>query len=236
MGHKVNPTSFRIGTLFDWQSRWFNERTYRDHVKEDVLLRKWLLEKLRQAFVSKVIIERSMRGITVSIHTSRPGVIIGRGGAGVEEIRKEIARRVAGKPQVKVNIEEVRDPDKDARLVALSVADQIEKRMPFRRVLKTSVDRVVSAGAEGVRIAVSGRLNGADMSRSEWAVEGSVPLHTLRAEIDFARTIAYTTYGTIGIKVWIYKGKRFKSERPTASAADGQRQLTAPTRGKREAN
>ena len=234
MGHKVSPTSFRLGVLYDWQSRWFNERKYRDQIKEDVGLRNWLLAKLRNAFVSKVLLERSARGLTVSIFTSRPGVIIGRGGAGAEDLRKSLARRVKGKPQIKLNIEEVRDPDRDARLIGLNVADQIEKRLPFRRALRTAVERASAAGAEGVRVAVSGRLNGAEMSRSEWAAEGSVPLHTLRADIDFARTTAYTTYGTIGIKVWVYKGKRFG--RPTDQAAapvagSGQRQLTAPTRG-----
>jgi small subunit ribosomal protein S3 len=235
MGHKVNPVSFRIGILYDWQSRWFNERTYRQQIKEDEIIREWLLKKLRSAFVSKIVIERSARGITVGIFTSRPGVIIGRGGSGAEELRKEVARRVKGKPQVKLNIEEVRDPDRDARLLAQNVAEQIEKRMPFRRVLKNSVERAMSAGVQGVRVGVSGRLNGAEMSRTEWAAEGSVPLHTLRAEIDFAKATAYTTYGTIGVKVWLYKGKRFEKEQtamPTP-VATGQRQLTAPTRGNR---
>ncbi|MFO0704480.1 MAG: 30S ribosomal protein S3 [Candidatus Andersenbacteria bacterium] len=236
MGHKVNPVSFRIGTLYDWQSRWFNERTYRTLIQEDVTLRDWLLKKLKSAFVSRITIDRSMRGITVSIYTSRPGVIIGRGGAGAEELRKEIARRVKGRPQVKLNIEEVRDPDRDARLIGLNVAEQIEKRIPFRRALRSAVERGRSAGLQGVRIALSGRLNGADMSRTEWAVEGSVPLHTLRADVDFARVTARTTYGAIGVKVWAYKGKRFGREveqnatRPTVT---GQRQLTAPTRGAR---
>jgi len=236
MGHKVNPVSFRIGTLFDWQSRWFNQRTYRQQIQEDVELRDWLLEKLRAAFVSRIIIERSMRGITVAIYTSRPGVIIGRGGAGAEELRKEIAHRVKGRPQVKLNIEEVRDPDKDARLIGLNVAEQIEKRIPFRRALRSAVERGRAAGLQGIRVALSGRLNGADMSRTEWAVEGSVPLHTLRAEVDFARVTARTTYGAIGVKVWAYKGKRFGREveqstnRPDVA---GQHQLTAPTRGGR---
>ncbi|MFO0702880.1 MAG: 30S ribosomal protein S3 [Candidatus Andersenbacteria bacterium] len=233
MGHKVSPTSFRLGTLYDWQSRWFNERAYRDQVKEDVKLRDWMLGKLRNAFVSRIILERSARGLTVTIYTSRPGVIIGRGGAGAEELRKALAKHVKGKPQIKLNIEEVRDPDRDARLIGLNIADQIEKRLPFRRALRTAVERAGAAGAQGVRVAVSGRLNGAEMSRSEWAAEGSVPLHTLRADIDFARTTAYTTYGTIGVKVWVYKGKRFGREvdtTQTTTAAGGQRQLTAPTR------
>jgi len=238
MGHKVSPTSFRLGVLYDWQSRWFNERAYRDNIKEDVGLRDWLLAKLRNAFVSKILVERSARGLTISIFTSRPGVIIGRGGAGAEDLRKMIAKRVKGKPQIKLNIEEIRDPDKDARLIGLNVADQIEKRLPFRRALRTAVERASAAGAMGVKVSVSGRLNGAEMSRSETAVEGSVPLHTLRADIDFARTTAYTTYGTIGVKVWVYKGKRFgrATDQTTSSAAGGQQQLTAPTRGSRPAN
>jgi small subunit ribosomal protein S3 len=234
MGHKVNPVSFRLGNIFDWQSRWFDERNYRTLIREDVTLHDWLLEKLRAAYVSRIVIERSARGITVTIHTSRPGVIIGRGGAGAEELRKDISRRVKGKPQIKLNIEEVRDPDRDARLLAIGMAEQIEKRMPFRRVLKGAVDRARSAGVLGVRVSVSGRLNGADMSRSEWAADGSLPLHTLRAEIDFARATARTTYGAIGIKVWTYKGKKFgkEIENPQAVGA-GQRQLTAPSRGSR---
>jgi len=230
MGHKVNPTSFRIGILFDWQSRWFNERAYRDQIKEDARIRDWLSKKLKGAFVSKIIIERSARGLTISIYTSRPGVIIGRGGSGAEDLRKAISRLVKGKPQVKLNIEEIRDPDRDAHLIAVGVAEQIEKRMPFRRVLKSAVERASNAGAQGVRVSIAGRLNGADMSRTEWSAEGSLPLHTLRADIDFARITAHTTYGTIGVKVWIYKGKKFErtSESPTA-VTSGQRQMTAPT-------
>ncbi len=235
MGHKVNPTSYRLNTLYDWQSRWFNERNYRDQIKEDVVIREWLFEKLKTAMVSKVVIERSARGLTVSIYTSRPGVLIGRGGAGAEDLRKEISRRVKGKPQVKLNVEEVRDPDKNARLIGLNVAEQLEKRMPFRRVLKGAVERAMSAGAEGVRVTVAGRLNGADMSRTEWQVEGSVPLHTLRADIDYAQATARTTYGAIGIKVWVYKGKKFEHESAEESTPQvtGQQQLTAPTRGPR---
>lgn len=234
MGHKVNPVSFRLGTLYDWQSRWFNQRTYRQLIREDVEIREWLLTKLRAAFVAKVVIERSARGITVTIYTSRPGVIIGRGGSGAEELRKEIARRVKGKPQVKLNIEEIRDPDRDARLLALNVAEQLEKRIPFRRALRSAIERGKGAGLIGVRVSVSGRLNGADMSRTEWAVEGSVPLHTLRAEVDFATATARTTYGAIGVKVWAYKGKRFGREIDQQTArpvVTGQRQLTAPSRG-----
>ena len=235
MGHKVNPISFRLGILYDWQSRWFNQRTYRAYIKEDVMLREWLTERLKSAFVAKIVIERSMRGITISIHSSRPGVIIGRGGAGAEELRKMIARRVKGRPQVKLNIEEVRDPDRDAQLIAQNVAEQLEKRIPFRRALRSSVERARSAGLQGVKVAVAGRLNGADMSRTEWAVEGSVPLHTLRAEVDFARATARTTYGAIGIKVWVYKGKRFGREiqnQTQPPEVAGQHQLTAPTRGR----
>jgi small subunit ribosomal protein S3 len=234
MGHKVNPVSFRLGVLFDWQSRWFSQRNYRAYVKEDVELRDWLFEKLRAAFVGKITIDRSMRGISVNIFTSRPGVIIGRGGAGAEELRKEIARRVKGRPQVKLNIEEIRDPDRDARLIGLNVAEQIEKRIPFRRALRSAVERGRGAGLQGIRVSLSGRLNGADMSRTEWAVEGSVPLHTLRADVDFARVTARTTYGAIGVKVWAYKGKRFGREVETQTVRPnvaGQHQLTAPTRG-----
>jgi len=233
MGHKVNPTSFRIGILFDWQSKWFNQRTYRQQIKEDTEVRDWLAKKLRTAFVSRIMIERSARGLTVTLFTSRPGVIIGRGGAGAEELRREIAKRVKGKPQVKLNIEEIRDPERDANLIALNMAEQIEKRLPFRRVLKGAIERARSAGVQGIRVGVSGRLNGAEMSRTEWLADGNLPLHTLRAEIDYARATAYTTYGTIGVKVWVYKGQRFGREiEPTAPVVSGQRQLTAPSRGR----
>jgi len=235
MGHKVNPTSYRLNTLYDWQSRWFNERKYRDQIQEDVRVRDWLFKKLKTAMVAKVMIERSARGVTITIFTSRPGVLIGRGGSGAEELRKEISRMVAGKPQVKLNVEEVRDPDKNARLVAINVAEQLEKRMPFRRIVKSSVERAMSAGAQGVRINVAGRLNGADMSRTEWQVEGSVPLHTLRADIDYAQATARTTYGAIGVKVWVYKGQRFEHESAGEAkpVVTGQQQLTAPIRGAR---
>ncbi len=233
MGHKVNPTSFRIGTLFDWNSKWFNQRIYRQLIKEDSEIRDWLTKKLRSAFVSHIGIERSARGITIAIHTSRPGVIIGRGGAGAEELRKEIAKRVKGKPQVKLNIEEIRDPERDAHLISLNMAEQIEKRLPFRRVLKGAIERARGAGVQGIRVGVAGRLNGAEMSRTEWLADGSLPLHTLRADIDFAKATAFTTYGTIGIKVWVYKGQRFGREvEPTAPVVSGQRQMTAPQRGR----
>lgn len=235
MGHKVNPISFRLGTLYDWQSRWFNEKNYRNLIKEDVKIREYLQGKLQGAYVSRIEIERSARGLTVIIYTSRPGVIIGRGGAGAEDIRKEISRQVKGKPQIKLNIEEVRDPDKDARLLGLGVAEQLEKRVPFRRVLKSTVERGRNAGLQGIKVSIAGRLNGADMSRTEWAVEGSVPLHTLRAEVDFATVTARTTYGAIGIKIWTYKGKKFRKEpEPVMQVpTTGQQQLTAPTRGER---
>ena len=215
MGQKVNPTSFRLGYTKNWSSKWFSKKNFSEYLEQDYKLRKLITEKLRDAAISKVEIERSPRGVVFSIFTPRPGIIIGRGGAGVEELREMLSREVEKlfekKLEVKVNIEEVKEPLGNAAVIARGIAEQLEKRVPFRRVIKQSIDRSKdSVGVKGIKIMVSGRLNGAEMSRTEQVFDGNIPLHTLRADIDFAKDEAYTTYGIVGIKVWVYKGQVFK--------------------------
>lgn len=215
MGQKVNPTSFRTGYIKDWKSKWFSNKNFGEYLEQDYKLRKLIHKRLKDAAISKVDIERSPRGITFSIFTPRPGIIIGRGGAGVDELKeilmKEVEKLFGKRLDVKVNIEEVKDPLANAAVIARGIAEQLEKRIPFRRAIKQSLDRSKdSMGVKGIKVMVSGRLNGAEMSRREWVAEGNIPLHTLRADIDFARDEAYTTYGVIGIKVWVYRGQIFK--------------------------
>ncbi len=212
MGHKVNPKSLRIGITTGWRSRWFAGKGYQQKLQEDVTLRRAVMKKYRHAAVADVEIERSAHNIKVIITTSRPGVIIGRGGSGIEDVTKFIKDTVfpGKKVAISVDVREIRQFEENAALVAQNVAEQLEKRMPFRRVLKSMLDQVEKTrGVEGVKISVSGRLNGAEMSRTEWLSRGRIPLHTLRADIDFARDVARTTYGAIGVKVWIYKGEKF---------------------------
>lgn len=213
MGHKINPFLNRLGIIRDWRSRWFNSKKYKRYLKSDIELRGFLEKKLSNAAVEDVIIERSANSVTISVYSARPGVIIGRGGTGAEELKAEIIRKIKEKADVKVNIIEVRNPALSAKLVAQSIAEQIEKRAPFRRTLKQAIERTMqNKQAEGIKIAISGRLDGAEMSRTEWLSAGKIPLQTLRADIDFAKHNAYTTYGVIGIKVWIYKGEIFESQ------------------------
>ncbi len=212
MGQKVHPKAARIGIVKTWNSKWFSDKKYRNQLEEDIALREYLRRKLQNAFVSKVELERTAESIIFNIHTSRPGVIIGRGGAGIEELEKNLKKKVSGKKQVKVNIIEVPRADADAQLLALSMKEQIEKRIPYRRVLKNALSRSLQAGVKGVKVYVSGRLDGAEIARTEWLAEGSLPLHTFRADVDFGQARAKTTYGVIGIKVWIYKGEVLKEK------------------------
>ncbi len=217
MTHVVHPYSHRLGIIRDWKSRWFgkNTTTYVDYLRADVLVRAWLTKKLRGMYVSVIEIERSEKQYRIAIHTSRPGMIIGRGGDGIDKLRaalkKEMARLKIIAPQdVKLDIVEVASPEADAAIVAAMVAEGIEKRLPFRRVLKTTMEKVMAnRDVKGARISVSGRLGGAEMARREQIKRGGIPLQTLRADIDFAREKAYMTYGVIGIKVWIYRGMKF---------------------------
>lgn len=214
MGHKVNPKSIRIGITSPWRSRWFDKKDYVKNLREDVQIRRAIMNKWKKSAIADVEIERSAGIIKLIIKTSRPGVLIGRGGTGIEDINKFIKREYFGgkkKPEIKVEIQEVRQFEESASLVAQQVAEQLEKRMPYRRILKTMLEQVgKNKNVKGIKIEVAGRLGGAEISRREWLSKGTVPLHTLRADIDFSRTAAKTTYGAIGVKVWLYKGEIFK--------------------------
>jgi small subunit ribosomal protein S3 len=214
MGQKVHPTGFRLGISTDWTSKWYAEgRDYAKYLNSDLEIRKYLKDKLSQASVSRIQIDRPARAAFVVIHTARPGIVIGKKGEDVEALRREIARRMdLNINNVKINIEEIRKPEIDAQLVAESVAQQLERRIMFRRAMKRAVSNAMRLGALGVKVNVAGRLNGAEIARTEWYREGRVPLHTLRADIDYGFAEAATTYGIIGIKTWIFKGEVFDLE------------------------
>lgn len=220
MSKKVHPYSHRMVILRDWKSRWFaTDKKYSDFLKADILIREFLIKKLKSSFVSNVEIERSRNGVRVIIKTSRPGVIIGRQGEGAKKLKDSLLRvmkknGVAVPEDLKVDIMEVSNPDADAKIVALSIVEGLEKRMPFRRVLKQTLDKVMAVReVKGAKILIGGRLNGADMARSEYVKKGSIPLQTFRADVDFARERANMPYGVIGIKVWIYKGEVFDKDK-----------------------
>ncbi len=204
MGQKVHPYGFRIGTLFGWQSNWFAERHYSEQLHEDIRIRNFIKKKLYHAGISKVVIDRTGEKIVVNIHTARPGILIGKRGAEVDTLRKELG---AFSPrEVFINIREIRKAELDAQLVAENVALQLERRMAFRRAMKKAVTSTMKFGAQGIRIQCAGRLGGSEMGRREWYRDGRVPLHTLRADIDYGLAEAKTTYGVIGVKCWIFKG------------------------------
>jgi SSU ribosomal protein S3P len=205
VGQKVNPKGFRVGIIRDWEGRWYADRNYSELLHEDLKIRKYIKQKLKMAGVPKVEIERAANRVKVSIHAAKPGIVIGRGGTEVENLRKAL-EAMTGK-QVAVNIVEIKKPELDAQLVAENVAAQLEKRTSFRRAMKQTVQRSIRQGAQGIKIQCGGRLGGAEIARSEWYHEGKVPLHTLRADIDYGFAEANTTYGKIGIKVWLYKGE-----------------------------
>ncbi len=204
MGQKVNPIGIRVGINRTWDSRWFSDRNYADRLVKDLKLREYVRDKLKAAGISKVIIERAAQNTKVTVHTARPGVIIGKKGADIEKLRKDLSDRAGS--DVALNIIEIRKPEIDAQLVSEGVAQQLERRVSFRRAMKRAVQSALRLGAQGIRINVSGRLGGADIARTEWYREGRVPLHTLRADLDYGFSEASTTYGIIGVKVWIYKG------------------------------
>jgi len=208
MGHKVHPTGIRLGISKDWNSKWYaNKREYAGYLTADLKVRELLHKRLAQAGVSKIQIERPAKSARITIHTARPGVVIGKKGEDIEKLRKDVSKMM-GVP-AHINVAEVRKPEIDAQLVAESIAQQLERRIMFRRAMKRSVGNAMRLGALGIKINVAGRLNGAEIARSEWYREGRVPLHTLRADIDYGFAEAKTTYGIIGIKVWIYKGEVF---------------------------
>lgn len=236
MGQKVHPKIFRIGTIYTWKSKWFARRGYSEQLKADVQLRRWLKRKLRGSSVSAIEVERGASSLTVTIQTAKPGLVIGRGGAQVEDLKKELKTRFLGpKQNLQLNIQEVTNPMLSAEVVAEGMAMELEKRMPFRRVMKQAMDQVMKAGALGVKVMVGGRLNGAEIARSEKLSVGTVPLHTIRAEIDYSRTVASTTYGVIGVKVWINRGEISPdgvSSAPTVAPTPSFRQ-GRPARGPR---
>jgi small subunit ribosomal protein S3 len=205
MGQKINPIVFRIGMNRTWDSRWFADTDYQSKLHEDLKIRKYLKKRLKEASVSKIAIERSGNKMRVTIYTSKPGIIIGKKGADIEEIRKSIAKFT--KDEVSLNIVEVKKPEIDANIVAQGIAGQLERRVAFRKALKRAIQTAMRMGAEGIRVNVSGRLNGSEIARMEWYREGRVPLHTLRADVDYGTAEAHTTYGVIGLKVWVFKGE-----------------------------
>ena len=221
MGQKIHPTGFRLGVSKDWTSKWYaDNQTFADNLEQDLKVREHLRKKLSQASVSRIQIERPARSAHITIHTARPGMVIGKKGEDIEALRKDLSDMM--EVPVTVNIEEIRKPELDAQLVAESVAQQLERRIMFRRAMKRSVTNAMRLGAQGVKINVSGRLNGAEIARGEWYREGRVPLHTLRADIDYGFAEASTTYGIIGVKVWIFKGEVFETEETTEEAAAGK--------------
>ena len=220
MGQKVHPIGIRLGIVKDWSSRWYaDKKTFPEYVRTDYELRVYIKNKLKDASVSRIIIERQAKKVNITIFTARPGIVIGKKGEDIEKLRAEIARMIDMKLQdVRINISEVKKPELDAQLVAEGIAQQLERRVMFRRAMKRAVTNTMRVGAEGVKVKVGGRLNGAEIARSEWYREGRVPLHTLRADIDYGLAEAQTTYGVIGVKVWIFKGEIF--DKPEASSAE----------------
>ncbi len=221
MGHKVHPTGFRLGIVKDWTSKWYaNSKDYADLLNKDMEVRAYLKKRLFQASVSRIQIDRPAKNAHITVHTARPGVVIGKKGEDIDALRGEVSRMM-GIP-VHISIEEIRKPELDAQLVAEGIAQQLERRIMFRRAMKRAVQTAMRLGAQGVKVHVAGRLNGAEIARSEWTREGRVPLHTLRADIDYGFAEARTTYGVIGVKVWIFKGEVFGDpvhEEPVAKAA-----------------
>jgi small subunit ribosomal protein S3 len=205
MGQKVNPYGFRLGVTTEWKSRWFSERDYTDYLTEDWKVRNYIMGLLPDAAISRIEIERTRDKLRIDVHTARPGIVIGRRGAKADELRQGLAK-ITGNPKVQLNIVEIKSPELDAALIAQGVADQLANRIAFRRAMKRAVQNAQKAGALGIRVQCSGRLGGAEMSRTEWYREGRVPLHTLRADIDYGFREARTTSGRVGVKVWIYKG------------------------------
>ena len=215
MGQKVNPKGLRIGIIRDWDGKWFaNKKDFASLLQEDVQIRKFVKQKLYVAGISRIQIERAANRVKLTIHAAKPGIVIGRGGTEVENLRKML-EKMTGK-QVHVNIAEIKIPETDAQLVAENVAGQLEKRIAFRRAMKQVVSRSMKMGAKGIKVACAGRLAGAEIARSEWYSEGKVPLHTLRADIDYGFAEANTTYGKIGVKVWMYKGEVLPEAKPAA--------------------
>lgn len=213
MGQKINPIGMRVGIIRDWDAKWYAEKDFADFLHEDLRIRKYIAKNMSEASVSRVEIERAANRVNISIHTAKPGMVIGKGGSEVEKLRKEL-NKMTGK-RVHINIIEIKKADLDAKLVAENIAKQLEGRVAFRRAQKQVIQRTMRSGAKGIKTKVSGRLNGADIARSESYSEGTVPLHTLRADIDYAWEEAATTYGKLGVKVWIYRGEVLPARKET---------------------
>jgi small subunit ribosomal protein S3 len=228
MGQKVNPVGIRLGITRDWTSRWYaNSRSFPAYIHQDWLVREFLKKKLSEASVSRIHIERAARKANITINTARPGVVIGKKGEDIERLRHEVARMMGmNVPDVRLNIAEIRKPEVDAQLVAEGIAQQIERRVMFRRAMKRAVMNTMRSGALGIKVRVSGRLNGSEIARTEWSREGRIPLHTFRAEIDYGLAEARTTYGVIGVKVWVFKGEVF--DQPEALVAAEAPEAAAP--------
>lgn len=220
MGQKVNPVGLRVGIIRDWESKWYAGKDFGDLLMEDVKIREYLKEKLKDSAVSRFEIERAANRVSVTIHTAKPGMVIGKGGSEVEVIRGYLTKLTNGK-KVHINISEIKNPELDAILVAESIAQQLERRVSFRRALKQSIQRTMRSGAKGIKTSVSGRLGGAEIARQEGYSEGTVPLHTLRADIDYGTAEAHTTYGRIGVKVWIYRGEVLPTAKKKAATEGG---------------
>jgi small subunit ribosomal protein S3 len=220
MGQKVHPTGIRLGIVKDWASKWYaDSRTFPEYVRFDYQVREFIKKKLKDASVSRIHIERQAKKANITIYTARPGIVIGKKGEDIEKLRFEVAKIIEMPIQdVRINIAEVRKPELDAQLVAESIAQQLERRVMFRRAMKRAVTNTMRVGAEGIKVKVGGRLNGAEIARSEWYREGRVPLHTFRADIDYGLAEAHTTYGVIGVKVWIFKGEIF--DKPEVESAE----------------
>lgn len=219
MGHKVHPKVFRLFTVFTWDSKWFSRKNYQKFAREDILIRKFLRQLLAESGVDNIVIERGRREIVITVNAAKPGLIIGRGGLGAEELRKKIQQKFfkqnldkGSRANIKLNIQEIAAPALASAVVIHSIVMELEKRVPFRKVMKQAIERVMKAGALGVRINVSGRLNGAEIARAEKLSAGKLPLHNLRADIDYAAEEAHTIFGTIGVKVWIYRRDVFKTK------------------------
>ena len=222
MGQKVNPVGLRLGIVTEWTSKWYaDSKDYADLLNNDIEIRDYLRKRLSQASISRIQIDRPAKNAHITIHTARPGIVIGKKGEDIDSLRAELLRRM-GIP-VHVSVEEIRKPELDARLVAEGITQQLERRVMFRRAMKRAVQTSMRLGAEGVKVHISGRLNGAEIARSEWYREGRVPLHTLRADIDYGLAEANTTYGVIGVKVWIFKGEVFEGVEPAVEAAASSR-------------
>jgi small subunit ribosomal protein S3 len=212
VGQKTHPRGFRLGIVAPWKSRWYAERNFPALLVEDETIRKYLNQRLGHASISEIEIERKPGKVVVTVHTARPGVVIGKGGSEVDKLRDELGR-LSGGNEVAINVEEVKRPEVDAQLIADSIAHQIVQRVSFRRAMKRAVQNAMRSGAEGIKVQVAGRLNGAEIARTELYKEGRIPLQTLRADIDYAQSTARTTYGTIGVKVWVFKGEVVESRR-----------------------